>query len=156
MAAESGNSSIWRACMARVKSLVSSTTSPSRKTTIRRAIWATSWSWVTRMTVMPLSSIQLAEELDDFLARAGVEVARRLVAHQDRRVVDQRPGDGDALLLAAGKLARMVVQPVAQADAAEQARWPGDGAAGGDAADRRAAAVRRFPGAEVRSSKLKF
>ena len=53
-----------------------------------------------------------------------VEVAGRLVGEQQRRAVDQRPGDRDALLLAAGELRRVVVQPVAQADALEQLRGP--------------------------------
>ena len=46
----------------------------------------------------------------------GVEVAGRLVGQDDVGVVDQRPGDGHALLLAAGELRGPVVEPVAQAD----------------------------------------
>ena len=45
---------------------------------------------------------------------AGVEVAGRLVADQQRRVVGQRAGDRDPLLLAAGQLRRQLVGLVRQ------------------------------------------
>ena len=60
--------------------------------------------------------VQLVEQAEDFLARAAVEIAGRLVGQQDRGLVDQRPGDGDALLLAAGKLVGPVAHAIAQAD----------------------------------------
>ena len=44
------------------------------------------------------------ERAEDFLLGAGVQGAGRLVEQQDRRVLDQCAGDGDALLLAARKL----------------------------------------------------
>ena len=50
----------------------------------------------------PSSLVELLEHLQDFLAGVRVEVAGRLVGEQQRRAVDQRPGDGHALLLAAG------------------------------------------------------
>src|SRR5918993_1877597 len=40
----------------------------------------------------------------DRLLGAAVECARRLVKHEDRRVLEQRPRNCDPLLLAAGKL----------------------------------------------------
>src|SRR5438128_5802606 len=46
------------------------------------------------------------EELDDLPARDGVEVASRLVGDENPRAIDERAGDGDALLLAARELAR--------------------------------------------------
>ena len=49
-----------------------------------------------------------------------VEVAGRLVGEEQRRLVHQRAGDGDALLLAAGELARQVVLAVGQADGGER------------------------------------
>ena len=52
--------------------------------------------------------------------RRRVERAGRLVAEDDLRVGRQSAGDGDALLLAAGKLAGVVVLPVRQADDFEQ------------------------------------
>ncbi len=81
---------------------------------------ATSRSCVTRMTVKAFGPVEFAEEGHDVPAGARVQVAGRLVAEQDRRLVDQRPRDGDALLLAAGELVRPVVRAVGQADAAEQ------------------------------------
>src|SRR5947209_8641008 len=64
--------------------------------------------------------VQLPEQADDLLAGARVQVAGRLVAHQDRGIVGQSARDGDALLLPAGKLRGMVIQPVRQPDAPEQ------------------------------------
>src|SRR5215469_3161464 len=55
------------------------------------------------------------------LGRGGrVEVAGRLVGEQHRGVIDQRPGDGDALLLAAGELARQRLFPSGETDRGEQ------------------------------------
>src|SRR5215471_4680881 len=45
-----------------------------------------------------------------------VEISGRLVRQDDLRVVDQRPGDADPLLLPAGKLPRQVIQPLSQSD----------------------------------------
>ena len=53
--------------------------------------------------------VEFLEHAHDFDARLAVEVAGRLVGQQQRRLVDQRAGDGDALLLAAGKLVGMMV-----------------------------------------------
>ena len=49
-----------------------------------------------------------------------VEVPRRLVGEDQRRLVDQRPGDADPLLLASGELARQMAQPLAQAHPAQR------------------------------------
>src|SRR4029077_4979222 len=49
---------------------------------------------------------ELEDELLDLLGRGGVEVSRGLVAEDDVRVADQRPGDRDALALAARQLGR--------------------------------------------------
>ena len=46
-------------------------------------------------------AVQLAAQL---LAQLVVEVGERLVEHQEPRLAGQGPGDGDALLLAAGQL----------------------------------------------------
>src|ERR687887_221982 len=64
----------------------------------------------------PEAMVQLDEELVDALARRLVEVARGLVRQQQARLEDQRPCERDALLLAARKLARLVVEPVAEPD----------------------------------------
>src|SRR5262245_54351513 len=60
--------------------------------------------------------VELAQHLHDLVAGVRVEIAGRLVGEDDVRVVDQRPGDRNALLLAAGELHRPVVEPVAQAN----------------------------------------
>ena len=45
---------------------------------------------------------KLEKQLVELLRRLGVEVARRLVGKHDRRLVDERPCHGDALLFATG------------------------------------------------------
>ena len=47
---------------------------------------------------------QPVERLLDHRLVLGIDRRQRLVQHQDRRVAQQRPGDRDALALAAGKL----------------------------------------------------
>ena len=86
----------------------SSTIRPSRKTTTRCACSAMSGSCVISTTVLP-SSFSLWKTRHDLLGGLRVEVARRLVGQDELRVVDQRPRDRDALLLAARELARLVV-----------------------------------------------
>ena len=44
-----------------------------------------------------------------FLAQVGIEIGERLVEQQRLRLDDQRAGERDALLLAAGKLARIAL-----------------------------------------------
>ena len=58
----------------------------------------------------------------DVGAGVAVEVAGRLVGEDQRGFGDERPGDGDALLLAARQLGRLVVEPVAQAEPLEGRR----------------------------------
>ena len=64
--------------------------------------------------------VELAEEIENLLARLRVEVAGRLIGDQKRAPVDQRAGDRDALLLAARELCRLVIEPVAQPDPLEE------------------------------------
>ena len=61
-------------------------------------------------------AVQLLEQRHDLEAGAAVERAGRLVGEDQDRLVDQRPRDRDALLLAARQLRRAMVQPVAEAD----------------------------------------
>ena len=56
------------------------------------------------------------QKIDDLRPGGLVEVAGRLVGDEDGRVWRERAGKRDALLLAAGKLGRIVVLPLAQAD----------------------------------------
>jgi hypothetical protein len=53
--------------------------------------------------------IELPKQADDLVAGPAIEVSGRLVAHQNRRFVDQGPRDRYPLLLTPRKLARMVV-----------------------------------------------
>ena len=57
------------------------------------------------------------EYLHDLFRRLRIEVAGRLIGHDDMRVIHKGPGDGDALPLAAGKLVRQMVCPVPEPDA---------------------------------------
>ena len=59
------------------------------------------------------------DEGEDLLARAAVQVAGRLVREDDLRVGDQRPGNADALLLAAAHLGGLVVDVLGQAEVLE-------------------------------------
>ncbi len=65
-------------------------------------------------------AVERLEDAHDLVAHLRVEVAGRLVGEQDPRPADDRPGDGDALLLAARELRREVVHPRAEADAIER------------------------------------
>ena len=50
--------------------------------------------------------MQFVKQFQDHGLVRFVEIARGLVGQNQFRLIDQRAGDGDALLLAAGKLAR--------------------------------------------------
>ena len=65
------------------------------------------------------------EERDDVRARGAVEVPRRLVGEDDARLLDERPGDRDALLLAAGEMRRQVGRAIGEADLLEQGERAG-------------------------------
>src|ERR1044071_10042617 len=67
---------------------------------------------------------KVLEDADDLVAGLLIEIAGRLVGEDERRVVDQRTGDGDALALAAGELVRAVLGAVDQADALERFHGP--------------------------------
>ena len=56
------------------------------------------------------------QQIDDLLAGGLVEIAGRLVGEQDRRIGRERARQRDALLLAAGELRRIVMQPFAEPD----------------------------------------
>src|SRR6266850_1160600 len=59
--------------------------------------------------------IQLAKHLQDNFRVFRIQISRRLVGKQDFRLVDDRPRDGYALLLAAGKFGRLMVKPPGEA-----------------------------------------
>ena len=79
---------------------------------------------VTMMIVSPSWRFKSRSRRTIVAAGLGVEVAGRLVGEQDARPVDQGPGDGGPLHLAAGQLARPVLEPMAEADAVEQLDGP--------------------------------
>ena len=58
--------------------------------------------------------VELLEHPQDLDAGVRIEVAGRLVGQHQRRAVDQGPGDGHALLLAAGHLRGLVIAAVGQ------------------------------------------
>ena len=66
------------------------------------------------------SRCRSAEELEDLVARLAVEVAGGLVGQQQRRPLDQGPGDGHPLALAAGHLVGAVAHAVGQPDPGER------------------------------------
>ena len=47
---------------------------------------------------------EVAQQRDDLIPGLAVEVASRLVGQDDARVIGERPGDGNPLLLAAREL----------------------------------------------------
>ena len=55
------------------------------------------------------------EQLDDFVAGRGIEIAGGFVGKDKGGARRDGTGDGDALLLAPRKLLRVMVQPVAEA-----------------------------------------
>ncbi len=68
-----------------------------------------------------LAAREFIERLEHELRRVGIEIPGRLVGQHDRRLIDQRARDGDALLLAAGELRGLVVNAVLEAERNEQA-----------------------------------
>ncbi len=64
-----------------------------------------------------LLAVEVEEQLHHRPGRLRVETARRLVREQQLRTHDEGAGKRDALLLAAGKVLGIVVQPLAQAHA---------------------------------------
>src|SRR5580704_13486478 len=57
---------------------------------------------------------EAGEEVENFVGAFAVEVAGRLIAEQESGVGNDGAGDGDALFLSAGKLARIVIHAVAE------------------------------------------
>src|SRR5262245_17347870 len=56
------------------------------------------------------------EQRKNFLACMGVQVACGLVRYDDARLIDQRAGNRDPLLLTTGEFVRAVIQTSAQTD----------------------------------------
>ena len=90
-----------------------------------------SGSWVTSTTVMPVRPSSWKSAMTSTLVRES-RLPVGSSASRTARPVDQRPGDGDALLLAARHLVGVVVEPVAQADPRQRLAGPGVPLAAGD------------------------
>ena len=74
---------------------------------------------------MPSRRLQLVQQLQDLRLDGDVEVRRRLVGKDERRVAKQRARDADALLHAAAELVRELPEPrqrVGDADKMQQLR----------------------------------
>ena len=67
--------------------------------------------------------VELLEHAHDLDAGARIQVAGGLVGEEERRLVDEGAGDGDALLLAAGELVGQVVGAVGKADLRRGSAW---------------------------------
>ena len=63
---------------------------------------------------------QAFEEVEHFRGTGGIQVAGGFVGEDHIGIGDDGAGDGDALLLAAGKLAGEVVEAIVQADELER------------------------------------
>ena len=68
--------------------------------------------------------VERGEQVEDLVAGLAIEIAGGLVAEQQRRVGDDRPGDADALLLAARELPRIVLGALGQPDDVQRDRHP--------------------------------
>ena len=76
-------------------------------------------SWVTTIMVMPLVG-ELPHDVEDLADQLGVQRRGRLVEEHQLGPHGQRPGDRDALLLAAGQLRGVRVRLVRQPDPVQQ------------------------------------
>ena len=119
MRASSGGSSRTRRASLRRLPLVGHDVPVAASTTTRAAYAAMSGSCVTSTTVMPVAP-ELLEQRHHLDAGARVEVAGRLVGEDHLGLADEGARDRDALLLSARELARMVIEPLAEADALER------------------------------------
>ena len=60
--------------------------------------------------------MQTVKNLHNVPRRAGIQISGGLVRQNQGRFCDQRTGDGDALLLAAGEFRGLVLRPFAEPD----------------------------------------
>jgi len=76
-------------------------------------------SWVTSNQRHAALGVLGEQQIDDLLAGGFVEISGRLVRHQDGGIGASARAQCDALLLAAGQLRGIMMQPVAEADGCE-------------------------------------
>ena len=98
-----------------------STTTPSRRNTTRSAQAACRASWVTSSAGRAGVAAR-AQQPQHLLAGLGVEGTGRLVGEHEPPLADQRAGDRDPLLLAAGHLVGEAVGELGDADLARARR----------------------------------
>jgi hypothetical protein len=75
-------------------------------------------SWCTAITVLP-SAFSALQHIDDGALRRGVDTGERLVQEVEIGILRKRPGEEDALLLAAGQLADLARGEIGHADPIE-------------------------------------
>jgi acyl-CoA thioesterase-1 len=68
-----------------------------------------------------MACVQALDQVEDTTGGGLVQIAGGFVGQEQPRVVDQRTGQGDALLLAAGELAGPMVAAIVQAHLPERA-----------------------------------
>ena len=64
--------------------------------------------------------VELLEHVQDFNTGVRIEVARRLIGENERRAINQGPGDRDPLLLTARHLRRVVIGSTGHSHALQQ------------------------------------
>ena len=93
----------------RPRRVACSTTWPAYITTTRSVISAiTPRSWLMKSTAIPVSSLDLADELEDVRLHGHVERGRRLVGDQERGLARQRHRDHHPLAHAAAERVRVL------------------------------------------------
>ena len=97
---------------------------PSCIRMVRSAAAATSASWVMTTRVRP-AWWSSSKRVMTSLGRRRVERPGRFVSQDQRRIADQGPGHGHALLLTSGQLAGTVIDPVGRFRPGPRRRWPG-------------------------------
>ena len=56
--------------------------------------------------------MDLMQQIHDFCSRMTIEITGRLIRYNHYRLVDERPCDSHALLLASGEFLRLMVHPI--------------------------------------------
>ena len=100
-------------------------TRPSVRVITRSVDDAAATLCVTITTERPVLMRDVVEQRHDRGAGLRVEIARRLVGENQRRIHHQRPGDGDSLHLAAGQLRRSVLGSISEVHQGQQLQRAG-------------------------------
>ena len=108
--------SLFERVLQRAHAQATSTIRPCSSVTARRPDPPDELTIVRRDDDGRAASVDLAEEIHDFERQIGIEVSGGLVGQDDVRVVDERPGNRDALLFAARQLVGQRVHPVLETD----------------------------------------